>query len=1045
MSYVELHTHSYFSLLDGASSPRELVARAAALGLSTLALTDHDAVYGAVEFATAAREVGIRPIHGAELTLHDGSHLTLLVKNENGWGNLCTLITKARANAPKGDALLPEGALTEHTDGLIALSGCRRGGIAQAIIHHRRHEALRLACHYRDLFGADNFFLELQHHSLPVDAWLNQRLHLLGGYLGIGCVVTNNVHYATRDGRRLQDVLVCIRNLTTLDESERLRRPNSEYCLKSAETMHTLFADYPDALANTQHIADRCTFELHFGLQHLPTYPTPQRTPAVVHLRDLCEAALEEKAEGREMKDERRKEAREQLRYELGVIERGGLANYFLIVWDIVRFSRENGILCQGRGSAANSLVAYLLDISPIDPLVHDLVFERFLSDERRNVPDIDIDFDAARREEVIQYVYRRYGHDHVAMACTVSTFRTKAAIRDVSKVLGLSAEHTAQAHDILHGYEPDNPISPQLRQVVEICEQLRGLPRHLGIHNGGIIITAQPLHTRIPIEPATMENRTVVQWDKDSLDLAGMVKIDVLGLRMLSAIDEAERLVRMKKGRGEDQETRRWEEEEKTTSDLQVFHSSSLPISPSSTLPVSHSSCLPTSFDDPAVYAMISEADTMGVFQVESRAQAQTLPRMQPRNFNDIVVEISLIRPGPVQGNMVNPFLQRRMGKEPVTYLHPSLKPALEETLGVILFQEQVLKVARDVAGFSAGQGEQLRRALGKKNAYEAIEALRVAFVEGAIGRGVSAEIAAQIFEQLKAFGGYSFAKSHAAAFAVLVYQSAWLRKYHQAEFFTAIFNNSPMGFWSPAVLTGDARRHGINVLPVDIIRSQARCTVEDGNIRLGFNYVKRFGEEAIERLTTARQRQPFRSLGDLCRRTKLPRRLVENLVTAGALDAWGQRRQLIWQLGTLAWAEDMLPIDFSAEPATLPELSEAEAQGLEIGVVGLSTGRHVMAQLRPKLPPHILTTRSIDEAVAGRRVVVAGLLVIRQQPQTAKGFVFLTLEDEFGLFNIVVRPKIATRYRKLLHTTRLLSVSGTLERQGAITNVLATHITPL
>jgi error-prone DNA polymerase len=1014
MGYVELHCHSYYSLLDGTCAPEALVQRAAVLGMSALALTDHNAVYGAVEFVTACKDVGIRPILGSELTLHDNSHLTLLVKNQTGWRNLCQLITLARHNAPKGQARLPKGALKRHAEGLIALTGCRQGAIPAALLREEYEQAEQIGRYLVGLFGRNNTWLELQNHHRQYDRWLNRTLVELADKLDIGVVATNNVHYTAPEKHRLQDVLTSIRHLTTLDEVGDRLRLNHEFYLKSATEMGSLFRDFPQAMANTQLIAEQCAFDLTFGLQHLPQFPTPSDQSTVGYLRDLCEQNMER------ISAENQPKARRQLQHELDVIGRLGFANYFLIVWDIVRFSRENGIRCQGRGSAANSLVAYLLNISPIDPIHHDLVFERFLSEERRSMPDIDIDFDAARREEVIQYVYQRYGQEHVAMACTFSTFRTRAAVRDVSKVLQLSADSTAQAHDLLHGYEPEAPVSDQVHLVVDLCRQLIGLPRHLGIHNGGMILTGNPLATRIPVEPATMPDRTVVQWDKDSLESAGIVKIDVLGLRMLSAVSEAEQLIARGRGqgaRGKDGD----------------FHPSSF--------------ILPTSaFDDPAVYEMISQADTFGVFQVESRAQQNVaLPHIQPRCFDDLIITISLIRPGPVQGNMVKPFFRRRSGQEPVTYLHPLLEPALKESLGIILFQEQVVKIGRDVAGFTAGEAELIRRALGKKNAHDAIEKLRGKFVEGAMGQGVSAEIANQIFDQLTAFGGYSFAKSHAAAFAVLVYQSAWLRKYHRVEFTTALLNHQPMGFWSPAVLTGDARRNGIDVLPVHLDHSQAVCTVEQGHIRLGFGYVRGFGAEAIERLIHIRKQIQLDDMATLYRQAHIPKRLLENLVLAGACDHWGvPRRKLLWQLGKLRDEPDALPLP-DANNVTLPVLSESLASALETQAVGLSTGRHVMARIRPKLSPTIYTSKNLIDVKNGKRVDVAGLLVIRQQPQTAKGFVFLTLEDEFGLINVVVRPKIYTRYRRFVATKSLLRVSGIVETQGQVINVLALHIAPL
>ncbi|MCO5206200.1 MAG: DNA polymerase III subunit alpha [Anaerolineae bacterium] len=1014
--YSELHCHSYYSLLDGTCTPAVLAHRAAALGMPALALTDHNAVYGAVEFVQACTTASIRPILGCELTLHDNSHLTLLVKNQTGWRNLCQLITLAQHNAPKGQARLPKGELAHYADGLIALSGCRRGAIPAALLREEYEQAQQIGRYLVGIFGRNNTWLELQNHHRQHDRWLNRALADLADRLSVSVVATNNIHYSVPDKHRLQDVLTCIRHLTTLDEAGDCLRLNHEFYLKNDAEMQALFREFPQAIANTQHIAERCEFELTFGLQHLPHFPTPPDQATIGYLRDLCEQNLDRVAA------ENRQRARQQLQHELTVIERLGFANYFLIVWDIVRFSRENGIRCQGRGSAANSLVAYLLNISPIDPLHHDLVFERFLSEERASTPDIDIDFDAARREEVIQYVYGRYGAAHVAMACTFSTFRTRAAVRDVSKVLQLSADSTAQAHDLLHGYEPDGPVSDQVHLVVDLCRELIGLPRHLGIHNGGLILTGNPLATRIPVEPATMENRTVVQWDKESLETAGIVKIDVLGLRMLSAIDEAERMIQRGKGIGE---------REKFSAFI---------------LPTSH-------FDDPAVYAMISAADTFGVFQVESRAQQNVaLPHIQPNCFDDLITTISLIRPGPVQGNMVKPYFRRRSGQEPVTYLHPLLQPALAESLGIILFQEQVIKIGRDVAGFTAGEAELLRRALGKKNAYEAIAGLRAMFVAGAQGKGVSADIAHQIFDQLTAFGGYSFAKSHAAAFAVLVYQSAWLRCYHPREFCAALLNHQPMGFWSPAVLVGDARRRGIDVLPVHLEYSQAGCVVAGDGIRLGFAYVNGFGEEAIARLLEVRAHALLNDMATLYRRTRLPKRLLENLVLAGACDHWGvPRRKLLWQLGKLRAVADELPLPVVAH-VDLPELSEALAGALETEAIGFSTGRHVMARIRPTLPAAILSSQALAGVEHGKRVAVAGLLVIRQQPQTAKGFVFLTLEDEFGLINVVLRPKLVTQTKKWpfrpsfgLNHLGLLRVEGIVQRQANVINILATKISPL
>jgi error-prone DNA polymerase len=1075
-TYIELHAHSYYSLLDGVSSPRALVARAAHLGMPALALTDHNAVYGVMPFVRAAREAGIQPILGAELTLDDGSHLTLLVRDGEGWANLCALITLAHANAPKGQAALPEAALERHTAGLIALSGCRGGQIARAVAARRFKQAQAVAERYHGWFGRENFVIELQHHKLPNDDKINARLVELATSLGLAYVATNNVHYATRDLHDVQDVVTCIRTHTTLATSHGLRRPNSEYALKSAGEMGELFARYPQALATSLRIAERCQFTPQFGVQDLPAQATPDGQSAMDYLRDRCRAALassskleagmdEKPVNGLGKADTARSRAsqsvlawgskphaelrryHEQLEHELRVIAQAGLGNYFLVVADIVDFARRSGIRCQGRGSAANSLVAYLLGISPVDPLTHKLVFERFLSQERVSVPDIDIDFDAARREEVIQYIYEKHGREHAAMACTFVTYRRRSSVRDVGKALGL-APHLIE--NAVAAIELDRPLpadTPYARELARLSETLKGHPRHLGIHNGGMVLTHQPLSTILPTEPATMPGRTVVQWDKEGLEDAQMVKIDILGLRMLSAIDEAVRWVEeieetlnpqplLPQGEGEPEDSR-------TTSVLMernfdVARPASTPLSQVYS-PFGRGVGGEGAFNDPAVYAMLQKADTIGVFQVESRAQAQTLPRLKPKHFNDVIVSISLIRPGPIQGNMVHPYLRRRRGQEPVRYPHPRLEAALEETLGVILFQEQVLKVARDLAGFTAGEGELLRRALGAKHAEAQIEALREQFVAGAVAGDVLESVAQSVFDSLTAFGGYSFPKSHAAAFAVLVYQSAYLKLYHPHAFTTALLNHQPMGFWTPAVLVNDARRHGIDVRGIDINRSGTRCTVEDSAIRLGFSYVQGIGERVGAQIEAARGEQPFRDLADLLRRIDLPPRLLERLILVGACDAWGDnRRQLLWQAQTML-RHNALGMHFADEVIAFKPLTALEKFAFEASFVGIATGEHIMNFYRPWMKARgICTSRELARVRSGARVEVAGETVMHQAPPTAKGFHFLTLEDEGGMMNIIVRPKVYERYKPVLRHAPVLWVSGTVERDDGVVNVL-------
>jgi error-prone DNA polymerase len=1001
MDYVELHCHSYYSLLDGTSSPEELVTRAADLGMDALTLTDHDAVYGAVPFVTAARARGIHPILGAEMTLETGHHLTLLVENDAGWRNLCTLISRARMRAPKGQAKLAWADLDGHTQGLICLSGCRQGPITSALLDWDRTAAFRRARRLRDLFGASNCWIEVQQHLRKGDAVLAENLVSLARHLQLGYVATNNVHYARRDGHPLQEVLLAIRQRAPLTQLGVARRPNAEYYLKTGARLLPLYSAFTDALTNSRRIAERCSFQLAYGLQDLPAFPTPRGLDAVGYLTQLCGQSL----------PWRYRDAPEpvcrQLRYELAVIGRAGLANYFLIVWDIVRFARSQGIRCQGRGSAANSLVAYLLAISPIDPLAHDLVFERFLSDERPSMPDIDLDIAADRRSEVIEYVYTRYGHDHAAMASTVITFQARSALRDVAGALDLPLELLQQAQQALEA-EP-RTSGGTLALVAELCRQIDGLPRHLGQHSGGMVITGAPLAERVPTEPAAMPGRVVVQWDKDALEEVGLVKVDLLGLRMLSALTEAVSLVG------------------------------------------THTGCTPDldrlTFDDEAVFDRIAQADTIGVFQVESRAQAQVLPRLKPRCMADLIVAISLIRPGPLQGDMVHPYLRRRQRLEPVTYKHPLLKNALEETLGVILFQEQVLKIARDLAGFTPGQGEQLRRALGSKRADQAIAQLQDAFVAGARANGVSLAVANAVFQQLRAFGGYAFPKSHAAAFAVIVYQSAWLKCYHPAAFACAILNNAPMGFWPASVIVGDVKRHGVPILPLDITRSATRCTLEGRGIRLGFNYVVGFGADRLAQLDAARRAGPFADLTDLCRRSRLPRMLIERLIQVGALDAWRiPRRTLLWELGTLREQTDEFELPIPHTPVTLPLPTPAEVLASEVAVLGLSTGDHLMAIYRAWLDQHgLVTSATLEACDDGQRVKIAGLCIVHQAPPTAKGFHFACLDDEWGMINVIVSPGLVVRDGKHLHGGRVLLVEGVVQREGEVVNLIAQRIAPL
>jgi error-prone DNA polymerase len=692
------------------------------------------------------------------------------------------------------------------------------------------------------------------------------------------------------------------------------------------------------------------------------------------------------------------------------VIERGGLSNYFLIVADIMRYAREQHIRAQGRGSAANSLVSYLLGISPIDPLAHNLVFERFLSAERSLPPDIDIDFAAPEpRERVIQYLYERYGHDYAAMACTFVTFRARSAVKDVGKALGFPLALLNRVTKSLDAYSAGNlgehidHEGEAWEQLFDLCNQINRFPRHLGIHNGGMVITGTPLAQRVPIEPATMPKRFVVQWDKDGLEDAGLIKIDILGLRMLAALTET--LEHIEQATGEKIDLDR------------------------------------LTFDDERVFELVSRADTIGVFQVESRAQAQMLPRFRPTCFNDLIIAISLIRPGPIQGGAVHPYLRRRLGEEPVSYPHPCLIPALEETLGVILFQETVLKICRDMAGFTPGKGELVRRALGSKYALELLAGLRADFVEGAVNNGISQEIAEEVFTKLQAFGSYSFPKSHAAAFAVIVYQSAWLKCYYPAQFLCSIINNAPMGFWSPSVVLNDAKHHEIRILPISINHSQAKCRVEGGGLCLGLSNVTGIGETGASRILDSRRAGTFADLFDFCRRTKLPRSLIENLILAGALDEFDRdRRRLIWKLTNLHYHEEELPLVYTETTLELEPFSRFEAYGHQYGVLGLSVDEHPMAFYRERLARQgVVSSAELCFKQNGDRVRVAGLNVMHQAPPTARGVHFIALEDEDGFANIIFYPTIYESCRKIVRGSSMLLIEGEIQRNGQVINIVA------
>ncbi|HEY5520003.1 MAG TPA: PHP domain-containing protein [Candidatus Limnocylindrales bacterium] len=1284
-AYAELHCHSNFSFLDGASGVEDLVERAVELKLTGLALTDHQGLYGAVRFATAAHEAGLNAIVGMEVELLDpvapdvdgivvprrrrkrptpttesvaveprldgrvrrpqierlrppghrdparedlrgvrarelGPHLVLIARDMTGYRSLCRLTSRAQLAGTKGAPKFNHDRLREGTEGLIALSGCRHGEIARRLLAGDRDGAKDAARRLARIFDG-NFHLELQHHLLADDDWLVTETVGLADELGLPLVVTNDAHYALPADRELQDVLVCIRHGQPLEESGHLRRPNGEYYLKGVAQL----ADLPpasgalgarvaqawtQAIGAAAELAAGCSVDFDFEQYRFPGFAVPSGETPFSYLETLCHEGM--RARYHPLKPAVVK----QLAHEMEVIERTGLAEFFLICWDIMRFCRDRGIPAQGRGSAGDSIVAYVLGITRVDPIRHRLLFERFINEGRTSYPDVDIDFASSRREEVIQYCYELYGAEHTGMVCNLVTYRARSAVREVGYALGFSRplvdrvakaletydsvmvrrdleaeggfadfftpspaiggsvgnsvsavvsaaltaslaedrgfldgmgqlndgrglavlpaslapvdvkrpgrtprgtsddkggpgdtpvsvrwlrreeEHLATEEDgevhpalirrprpidpdrdesaaapkELARAAPDRPSTVAMtpwERWLELTGRIDGFPRHLSIHTGGMLITAAPLIDIAPLERATMPGRVVVQYDKRDIETIKLIKLDLLGLRMLSAIDDALR-------------------------DIAADCAVNVVLDR-----------LPEDIDE--VFRMIQAADTVGVFQIESRAQMQTLPRSRPTTLDDLVVEVAIIRPGPIQGNAVHPYLRRRQGKEEVTYLHPSLQPALEETMGVILYQEQVMKIAIDVAGFSAAESDGFRRAMGTWRSNREMEKLHQRFVDGCIERnGLTTDQAEELFRQVAAFASFGFNKSHAAAFARTAYESAFLKLFYPAQFVTGLINAQPMGFYPVEVLINDAKRHGVAVLPVDINRSRFRTTTEwvgmpdeplpDGagidrrpeivqssacvvpareardrwaaqaaegyGIRLGLSLVKGIGEaegEALDAELAARG--PFTSLADLVARTELAEEIVERLIRGGALDSLGEpRRKLLWQLrevagsarkqGTRPTTRTAKTLDLRLPATDAPELpppSELERLGDSYAILSLDARRQVIELYRPALDRiGVLRAGELADAKPGR-VRIGGLVVTRQHPMTARGTVFLALEDETGMVNVTLWPDVWARFRATVRRHALLYVEGRLERESNVVNVIADRVESL
>lgn len=1089
--YAELHCHSSFSFLDGASNPEELAFRAKQIGLAALAITDHDDLGGVVRFAHAAKELSVEAIIGAELTLDDESHITLLSSDLQGYKNLCHLITHARNACERGSPRVSLPLLSQFSSGLVALSGCPHGRIARNIALGQNDVALQCLDELHSIFG-ENFFIEVWNHFLNQEAVIAQGLIDLSKQTAIPWVVTNNVHYSRPEKRIIHDVLTCVRHEVTLATAGRRLRPNGSWYMKSPEEMMHLWRHNLEGVKNTLLVAERCKFRHGLLKPPLPIFPIPGDFADEVDSHNgLLEKLVWEGAAVRYTKLTERHI--NQLNHELSMIMRMELAPYFLIMWDIVRFSRESGIAVQGRGSAANSAVCYCLFITAVDPIGMDLLFERFLSEGRNEPPDIDLDIAHQEREKVLQYVYQKYGRQHAAMVCEIITYRGRSAVRDAARVLGFSQDQADRLATMSHYSEAVEAAKhlveggieeagldindKRVQMLVKVVAGLHQLPRHRSIHVGGFVLSGELLGDVVPIEPASMADRTVIQWDKDDLDLAGLIKIDLLGLGMLTMIQEALKLV--KKHRDIEIDLGRLD------------------------------------MRDPAIYKMLQCADTVGLFQVESRAQMSILPKLNPTCFYDIIVSIALVRPGPIQGNIIHPYLRRRRGDEPVRYLHPSLEPILKRTLGVPLFQEQGMRLAVVAANFTPSQADHLRRVMSHKRSQEKMDRLCVDLAEGMRANEFTEEAIATITHQLRAFANYGFPESHAASFSLLVYASAFLKLYFATEFYCAMLNAQPMGFYSPATLIRDAIRHGVEVRPPDLAFSSWHCTLElcdgpqpkeidknvlpfayaiseesleDGTpqsfkelniedlierdqlvainqinelshkqatprfaLRVGLRYVRGLGKRAQLALENAWQIRPFfYSFDDVMTRSGLGPNELKLLARAGAFETlFRGRREALWEtLSRLQKKRETPLLDLiSAEKpeSLIPEMSELEQINADYKTLGLSTGKHPMSFYREWAYQQGFKT-CIDMTMEkhGSRITVAGGVICRQRPETAKGFVFFTMEDETGMANVIVKPKLFDQYRKEFMAP-YLAVTGILQSEQGVINLLAQEVSLL
>ena len=1121
--YIELHSRSAFSFLEGASLPENLIATCANLNMPAMALLDHDGVYGSPRFHMAAKKAGLKAHIGAEVTcecfspqshratekstlishgskrihadqfnghestnknssvslrLCGGFRLPLLVTSRPGYQNLCRLITKMKLRAAKGEGAAHEEELKEHAAGLICLTGGEDGALALALANGGMEEACAQVERLTEIFGRGNVYVELQRHFHRKQEARNHAALEIAHRLHLPLLATNGVCYATPAERELCDVFTAIRNHRTLQTVGRLLARNSERRLKSPQEMQALFADLPEAIANTVELSSRLEFTLKDLGYEFPKYPVPEGESMISFLRQRAWEGFQQRY-GRATSDLRDR-ARCQIERELKLIEKLALAGYFLIVWDLVRFCRDEKILVQGRGSAANSAVCYSLGITAVDPVGMELLFERFLSEERGEWPDIDLDLPSGdQRERVIQYLYKRYGERGAAMTANVITYRSRMAGREMGKALGFDPEtldkvsaavstwEYRDANDAMDHRFRDAGLDlnhPRLRKYFELCVAVQDLPRHLGQHSGGMVICQGQLDSVVPLEPASMPGRVVVQWDKEDCADLGIIKVDLLGLGMMAVLEESLQLIR-----------NHYQEE------VDLAH-------------------LPA--DDSTVYSTLQKADTIGMFQVESRAQMSCLPRLRPQRFYDIVVEVAIIRPGPIVGQMVNPYLQRRQGREAVTYPHPSLEPVLARTLGVPLFQEQLLRIAMVAANFSGGEAEDLRRAMGFKRSQARMKEIEARLRAGMMQNGISREAQEQIILSITSFALYGFPESHAASFALIAYASAYLKCHYLAAFTAALLNNQPMGFYHPATIVKDAQRHGLRVLPIDVMKSRWECTLESvpssqfpvassaggKALRLGLRYARGLRGETAQALVQQRNLAPFTSIGDLVHRVpELRKDELNTLAEIGALNSVSisefpvsgrkqiprfarndntvdrsntahyplptahsklHRRDALWQVERAVRLSGPL-LDALPEPDTSSPLRPMNAEErlvADFRGTGMTVGPHPMAYHRDRMNAiGVRKACELSRVSSGQQVRIGGCVIARQRPGTAKGFCFLSLEDETGVANAIIHPDLFQKNRLLVSSEQFLMVEGILQNQDNVISVKAERVMPL